>query len=86
VLHYKDNTDLEVDAIIETSDGRWAAFEIKLGTGAIDGAAASLLKFAERIDTKKCGRPQMLGVIVATGFAYMRPDGVAVVPIGTLGP
>lgn len=86
VLHYKDNTDLEVDAIIETADGRWAAFEIKLGTGAIDGAAASLLKFAERIDTKQCGRPQMLGVIVGTGFAYMRPDGVAVVPIGTLGP
>lgn len=86
VLHYKDNTDLEVDAILETADGRWAAFEIKLGTGAIDGAAASLLKFAERIDTKKCGPPQMLGVIVGTGFAYMRPDGVAVVPIGTLGP
>ncbi len=86
VLHYKDNTDLEVDAIIETADGRWAAFEVKLGTGAIDGAAASLLKFAERIDTEKCGRPKMLGVIVGTGFAYMRPDGVAVVPIGTLGP
>lgn len=29
---------------------------------------------------------QVLGVIVATGFAYRRPDGVAVVPIGTLGP
>jgi uncharacterized protein len=86
VLHYKDNTDLELDAIIETEDGRWAAFEIKLGTGAIDGAAASLLKLADRIDTKKCGRPQVLGVIVGTGFAYMRPDGVAVVPIGTLGP
>ncbi len=86
VLHYKDNTDLEVDAIIETADGRWAAFEIKLGTGAVDAAAASLLKFADRIDTTKCGPPQMLGVIVGTGFAYMRPDGVAVVPIGTLGP
>lgn len=86
VLHYKDNTDLEVDAIVETADGRWAAFEIKLGRGAVDGAAASLLKFAERIDTKNCGAPRMLGVIVGTGFAYMRPDGVAVIPIGTLGP
>ena len=33
VFHYKDNTDVEVDAVVEVADGRWAAFEIKLGTG-----------------------------------------------------
>jgi hypothetical protein len=27
-----------------------------------------------------------LGVIVAAGYAYVRPDGVAVIPIGALGP
>ncbi|MDZ7630302.1 MAG: DUF4143 domain-containing protein [Gemmatimonadaceae bacterium] len=27
VLHYRDNTGLEVDAIVEVADGRWAAFE-----------------------------------------------------------
>lgn len=26
------------------------------------------------------------GVIVATGYGYQRPDGVAVIPIGALGP
>lgn len=31
VLHYRDNTGLEVDAIVEARDGRWAAFEVKLG-------------------------------------------------------
>jgi uncharacterized protein len=86
VLHYKDNTDLEVDAVVETADGRWAAFEVKLGVGAIDEAAAGLLKFADRIDMRKCGKPRALAVIVATGFAYRRPDGVGVIPIGTLGP
>jgi len=85
VLHYRDNTGLEVDAIVESGDGRWAAYEIKLGTGHIDAATASLLKFAERVDTGKCGSPALLGVIVGTGYGYMRKDGVAVIPVGALG-
>ncbi len=31
LFHYRDNNGLEADAIIELPDGRWAAFEIKLG-------------------------------------------------------
>lgn len=86
VLQYRDNTGLEVDAILEAADGRWAAFEIKLGPGQTEEAAASLLRFAERVDTAKCGKPSALSVIVGTGYGYVRPDGVAVVPIGALGP
>lgn len=86
VLHYRDNTGLEVDAIVEAGDGHWAAFEIKLGTGHIDAGAASLLKFADRVDTWKCGSPSLLGVIAGTGYGYMRKDGVAVIPVGGLGP
>ncbi|GMV05969.1 MAG: ATPase AAA [Gemmatimonadota bacterium] len=86
VLHYRDNTDLEVDAIVEAADSRWAAFEVKLGVGALDEGADSLKRFADRVDTERCGRPALLGVITGTGFAYVRPDGVAVIPIGTLGP
>jgi predicted AAA+ superfamily ATPase len=86
VLHYKDNTDLEVDAVVEAADGRWAAFEIKLGAGAVDQGAETLLRFVSRIDTAKCGKPRMLGVITGTGLAYQRADGIAVIPIGTLGP
>ena len=86
VLHYKDNTDLEVDAVVEVADGRWAAFEIKLGTGEVDVGAESLKTFASRVDTRKCGPPQALGVITGTGFAYTRSDGVSVIPIGVLGP
>lgn len=75
VLHYKDNTDLEVDAVVEAADGRWAAFEIKLGFGAVDEGAESLKRFAGRIATRKCGPPRMLGVITGTGLAYTRQTG-----------
>lgn len=86
VRHYRDNTGLEVDAIVESASGAWAAFEIKLGERWVDEAATTLLRFAERVDTRKSGPPQTLGVIVATGIGYRRPDGVAVIPIGALAP
>lgn len=86
VLHYRDNTGLEVDAIVEATDGRWGAFEVKLGAGSVADGAASLLRFAERVDTDACGPPAVLGVIVATGYGYRRDDGVAVIPVGSLGP
>ena len=86
VLQYRDNTGLEVDAIVEMGDGRWAAFEVKLGPAQVDAAAVSLLRLAERVDTDRIGKPTMLGVITGFGFGYMRPDGVAVIPIGALGP
>ncbi len=86
VLHYKDNTDLEVDAIIESIDGRWGAIEVKLGPGMVDQAAATLLAFADKVDTKKCGFPRFLAVITGFGLGYVRPDGVQVIPIGALCP
>ena len=86
VLHYRDNTGLEVDAVVQAEDGRWAAFEIKLGAGRVDEGARSLLKFAERIDTVRCGQPSALAVIVGTGYGYLREDGIGVIPVGALGP
>jgi predicted AAA+ superfamily ATPase len=86
VFHYRDQYGLEVDAIVQLIDGRWAAFEIKLGPGLVDDGAASLLKFRDRVDTSRSGEPSVLGVIVGTGLGYVRPDGVAVVPIGALAP
>ena len=52
----------------------------------IDDAAHSLLKFADRVDTSRWGEPAALGVIVERGYGYVRPDGVSVIPLGTLGP
>lgn len=86
VLQYRDNTGLEVDAIIQAGDGRWAAFEVKLGAARVDEGAANLLKFVERVDLDRCGKPSALGVIVSDGYGYVREDGIGVLPIGALGP
>lgn len=85
VFHYRDQTGLEVDAIVDTGDG-WAAFEVKLGMGGVDTAAASLLRFRDRVDTSRRGEPSALAVIVGTGPGYVRPDGVRVIPVGAFGP
>jgi uncharacterized protein len=85
VLQYRDSHGLEVDAIVETADGRWAAFEVKLGSGQIDQAAANLHRFAKQIDTARSGAPATLGVIVGMGYGYRREDGIMVIPIGALG-
>lgn len=84
--HYRDS-DLEVDLIVEHPDGRWVAAEVKLGgKAAIDKAAEALRRLTGKLDRSKTGDPARLVVITAGGFAYERPDGVAVVPITTLGP
>ena len=86
VLHYRDSNDLEVDLILETEDGRWAAAEVTLGSGQVDKGAETLLRFARQVDTGRCGDPAFLAVVTATGYAYTRPDGVSVVPLATLAP
>ncbi len=87
VFHYRDNTGLEVDAVVERADGSWIAAEVKLGgERAIESAARSLLRLRERVDTDRVGEPGSLIVVTATGYAYRRPDGVSVVPVTALGP
>jgi predicted AAA+ superfamily ATPase len=86
VLQYRDSRNVEVDAIVETADGRWAAFEVKLGAGQVDAAATTLQRFARQIDAERTGSAVELGVIVGTGYGYRRQDGILVIPIGALGP
>lgn len=85
-FHYRDNYGVEADAVVQLADGRWGAFEIKLGAGLVDEGAAALLRFRDVINTRKSGEPAVLGVIAGTGFGYVRPDGVAVIPAGALAP
>ncbi len=85
--HYRDNTGLEVDAILRQRNGDWIAVEIKIGGRVgVDAAAASLRKLRDRIDPAEVGEPKRLVVLTATGYAYERTDGVAVVPITSLAP
>ena len=84
VFAYRDEKGLEADAVIEMPDGRWAAFEVKLGLRDVDIAAEHLLRLKGRIDTEAAGEPLALAVITGTGYGYVREDGVAVIPIGAL--
>jgi len=86
VLQYRDSNGLEVDAIVRARDGRWGAFEVKLGPHRIEEGAASLLRFSQHLDLTRVGEPGVLAVLTATGYGYRRDDGIAVVPIGALGP
>ncbi len=86
VFHYRDESGLEADAIIELSDGRWAAFEVKLGLREIDVAASHLVKLRDRVDRDATGESAVLGVITATGLSYVRDDNVNVISVGTLAP
>ena len=86
VLHYRDSSGLEVDAIVVLPDGTWGAFEVKLGPTHVDRAAASLLKFAATVDQRRSGPPAVLGVITPNGYGYRREDGVDVVPLAALAP
>lgn len=48
-------------------------------------AADQPLRLKTRIDPSIAGEPLALVVITAGGYGYQRQDGVAVVPIGSLG-
>jgi len=85
VFHYNDSYGLEVDAIVQKRNGDYAAFEIKLGVGYIEGAAESLKKFARNIDTTKMDVPKSLNIITGTGMSYRRQDGINVVSLASLG-
>jgi len=85
IFNYRDSRGLEADAIIHLDNGKWGAIEVKLGgEELIENGASHLLQLKETIDIKKMKAPLFLMVLVATGFAYKRPDGVLVVPIGCL--
>ena len=84
VYHYRDQLNFEVDAIIQLKDERWAAVEIKMGSGEIEKAAENLIKFSNNVDTTKMPAPSFLMVLTATEYAFQLKNGVWVVPIGCL--
>lgn len=82
-FHYREaDGRLEIDYILETRDGDWAAVEVKLGENEIDKAATALHKLAKRVPRA----PKALIIVTGTSLAYTREDGVQVVPLGCLGP
>ena len=87
VFHYREKDGLEVDAVVEAADGRWAAFEIKLGERWVDDGARNLRRLAGRMANSDHGPPAALAVIVPGGYGATRGGAEAgVIPIHALGP
>jgi len=86
LFHYRDNSNLEVDAVIEMKDGSWGGFEIKLGENQIEAAAQTLVRLKNKIVSNGGKEPSCLAVITGGGLGRRRKDGVYVIPINALKP
>ena len=87
VFHYREKDGLEVDAIVEDGEGRWAAFEVKMGARRVKDGMANLERVANRMKASSgYGEPGALAVIVPSGFGAVPKGRVGVVPVGVLGP
>lgn len=86
VFHYRDKNGLECDAVVHLRNGNYGLIEIKLGgEKLIDEGVANLINLENKLDTAKMKKPSFKMVLTAVGqYAYMRTDGVMVVPIGCL--
>ena len=85
LFHYQDYEGNEIDAIVEFTDGDYAAFEIKLGAKQIDEAANNLIRIKNIMVEKGIKPPKALCVICGLSNAiYTRDDGVIVFPITAL--
>ncbi len=85
LYHFRDNvTGLEVDSILEFSNGDYAAVEIKLGYNAIETAKKDLLKFYDNMITK----PKFMCIITGnfTSVVKDKETGIYIVPITALKP
>lgn len=98
VLHYRDDTGLEADAVFQMPDGRYALIEIKTGMNAVPAAEESLLKFLDvirehNIEAKQNKQhpgvlyrePSRLMIICGNApMAYTTENGVKIIPAGCL--
>lgn len=88
--YYRDSDGLEVDAIVELRDGRWAPFEVKLGDNKVPDALRSLKRLRNKIGANPAARnptPAFSAVIVGAGeFArYDREADAYIIPLTALG-
>ena len=98
IMHYTDDTGIEADAVYQTSDGKYALIEIKVGANKIPEAEKSLLRFKRVIQEHNkealknpehphpvYREPSALIVICGTApMAFTTENGVKVIPVGCL--
>lgn len=86
LYHYRDSSGLECDTVLHRRNGTYGLIEVKLGgEKLINDGADALNTLADTIDTTVMQKPSFKMVVTVVGpYAYQRPDGVFVVPIGCL--
>jgi predicted AAA+ superfamily ATPase len=82
LYHYQDYRGREIDAVLALPDGRWCAFEIKLGANQIGEAADHLIRIRDELTKEERAVPPSVLCVVCglSNAAYRREDGVYVVP------
>ena len=91
VSYYRDRYGLEADLVLHLEDGRYALIECKLGSKEIEEGAKHLLEIKNLVQeynkTEKqvpLREPDLLIVLTGGSMAYIREDGVKVIPLACL--
>ena len=88
VRYYRDSDNLEVDAIIELRDGRWAAIEVKLSDSKVPEAVNSLMRLKSKVAANPLAsnaEPAFMAVLVGKAeFCRKTREGVYVIPCTSL--
>jgi len=88
VKHYRDSDNLEVDAIIELRDGRWAAIEIKLSENKVEESIPHLLRLKNKVASNPLTQnpePAFMAILVGKAeFCRKTPEGIYVIPCTSL--
>jgi predicted AAA+ superfamily ATPase len=86
VFHYRDETGLEVDAVIELRNGKWLACEIKLGGDrSVNEGISNLLKLRNKVAESKANDLAGMCVINAGKESYTDPkSGINIIALSHL--
>lgn len=85
LYHYKDETGLSIDAVIEYADGRWAAVQASLGDHHVIDAESALHTLRDdRLDLGEVGQPSFLAVITGGTHATTTRNRTHAIPLATL--
>lgn len=93
VYHYREYNGAEIDLIVKSKQGKWAAIEIKLADDNLDETAKKLIRITAKIEAQSVAKgakadtakaAAKIIVVGCGGLAHRRPDGVYVVPISCL--
>ncbi|MDR3124842.1 MAG: DUF4143 domain-containing protein [Endomicrobium sp.] len=82
---YKDSSELEVDIIVQLSNGKWAAFEVKVGgEHNIKKAEDNLNKLKKSVNKRKLEDLTSLNIITGGEYSYTNSNGINIISIGHL--